>query len=163
MTGVGVLVLVDGTSGAGKTTHAAHLADTLGARLVHMDDLYAGWDGLREGTATLERVLTERAAGRCPRWRRWDWHASSWGAEDSVDPETPLVVEGCGSITPITAELAHTALWLDAPEEVRRARILARDGDDSWWEGWKRQEDLHRERHHPQRWATEHVDRPEHT
>jgi hypothetical protein len=45
-------------------------------------------------------------------------------------------------------------LWLDAPEPVRRARALARDGDDSWWEGWKRQEKAHRAAHDPQRWAT---------
>lgn len=160
MTEVGVLVLVDGTSGAGKTTHAAHLAESLGARLVHMDDLYAGWNGLAAGTATLERVLTERAAGRSARWRRWDWHQSRWGAEDSVAPAVPLVVEGCGSVTPVTAALAERVLWLDGPERVRRARILARDGDDSWWEGWKRQEALHRARHQPQRWATEQITAP---
>lgn len=155
MTAVGGLVLVDGTSGAGKTTYAAELADATRARLVHMDDLYPGWDGLAHATATLERILTQRAGGRHARWRRWDWRSSTWGAEDGVRPDVPLVVEGCGSVTPVTAGFADRVLWLDGPEHVRRARILARDGDDSWWEGWKRQEAAHRARHRPDRWTTE--------
>ncbi|WP_218777934.1 hypothetical protein [Brevibacterium yomogidense] len=153
---VGRLILVDGTSGAGKTTLAESLAQTDGARLVHMDDLYAGWDGLAHATATLERILTERARGVSPRWRRWDWHTSDWGAEDSTAWTSALVVEGCGSVTAVTARLADRVLWLDGPEPVRRARILARDGDDSWWEDWRRQEAAHRIRHRPDLLATEH-------
>lgn len=152
---VGGLVLVDGTSGAGKTTLAEALAQADGARIVHMDDLYAGWDGLAHATATLERILVERATGARPRWRRWDWHASGWGEEDSLAPDVPLVVEGCGSVTAVTARLAHRVLWLDAPEPVRRCRILARDGDDSWWAGWRRQEAMHRTRHRPDLLTTE--------
>ena len=151
---VGGLVLVDGTSGAGKTTAARDLAAGTGARVLHMDDLYAGWEGMAHATATLERILTERAAGRTPRWRRWDWHASAWGAEESIAPSVPLIVEGCGSVTAVTAGLADRVLWLDARETVRRARALARDGDDSWWEGCKRQEAAHLAAHDPQRWAT---------
>lgn len=157
-TRAGRLILVDGTSGAGKTTLAESLAQADGARLVHMDDLYAGWDGLAHATATLERILAERVLGVRPRWRRWDWDASDWGAEDSVAPESPLVVEGCGSVTAVTARRADRVLWLDGPEPVRRARILARDGDDSWWEGWRRQEARHRIRHRPDLLATEHRD-----
>ena len=113
---MGGLVLVDGTSGAGKTTAARDLAAGTGARVLHMDDLYAGWEGMAHATATLERILTERAAGRTPRWRRWDWHASAWGAEESIAPSVPLIVEGCGSVTAVTAGFADRVLWLDAPE-----------------------------------------------
>jgi hypothetical protein len=120
---VGSLVLVDGTSGAGKTTRAQQLAAGTGARVLHMDDLYAGWEGMAHATATLERILTERAAGRTPRWRRWDWQASTWGAEDRVAPRVPLVVEGCGSVTAVTAGLADRVLWLDAPEPGRRLLV----------------------------------------
>ncbi|HLS32001.1 MAG TPA: AAA family ATPase [Brevibacterium sp.] len=155
MTHAPLLVLVDGTSGVGKTTLAHSLARASRARILHMDDLYAGWEGLAHATRTLERILAERAAGRPARWRRWDWWASDWGEADGLAPETPLVVEGCGSVTAVTARFAHRVLWLDAPEPVRRARILARDGDDAWWEGWRRQEAMHRARHRPDRLATE--------
>src|SRR5699024_4108947 len=53
---VGGLVLVDGTSGAGKTTAARDLAAGTGARVLHMDDLYAGWEGMAHAMATLERI-----------------------------------------------------------------------------------------------------------
>ena len=43
---------VDGPSGAGKTRLAEQLADTLdGAGVVHLDDLYPGWDGLEAALA----------------------------------------------------------------------------------------------------------------
>ena len=48
------LVLVDGRGGGGKTTFSSHLADLLGAGLVHTDDIaweYSrfGWDDLLVG------------------------------------------------------------------------------------------------------------------
>ncbi|MEO8095730.1 MAG: hypothetical protein ABI632_12485, partial [Pseudolysinimonas sp.] len=40
------VVLIDGRSGAGKTTLARELAPLVGAQLVSLDDVYPGWDGL---------------------------------------------------------------------------------------------------------------------
>lgn len=123
-----------------------------------MDYLYEGWTGLAVGSATLERILAERAAGLVARWHDWDWDAYTWGAENSLDPDAPLIVEGCGAITPATVPHADRVLWLEAPERVRHARALARDGDDSWWEGWKEQERGHLEQHDPRSLATEIID-----
>ena len=36
------ITVVDGRSGAGKTAYADALAAASGARVIHMDDLYAG-------------------------------------------------------------------------------------------------------------------------
>ena len=152
------LTLIDGRSGAGKSSYARRLAASDGTRILTMDYLYEGWEGLMIGCATLERILTERAAGRIACWRDWDWHAYAWGDERTLDPHESLIVEGCGAITPITVVFAERAIWLDTPEDVRHARALARDGDDSWWEGWKQQERIHLDRHDPRGLATEVVD-----
>lgn len=139
-----VITIIDGRSGSGKTALAARLAEELGARVVHMDDLYAGWHGLATGSRLLERgILLPLASGVPARWRRWDWATGDWGVADHAEPAESLVIEGCGSLTIESRQHADHAIWLAAPEPVRRARALARDGDDSWWELWREQEDAH--------------------
>ena len=50
------VILIDGRAGSGKSYLAAELAERLykelevAPRLVHMDDLYPGWEGLRAGS-----------------------------------------------------------------------------------------------------------------
>lgn len=139
-----VLWIVDGRSGAGKTRLAERLAAEAGARVIHMDDLYAGWHGLATGSRLLERgILAPLAEGREAVWRRWDWAEGDWGPEDRALPGEAIVVEGCGALTLASSAHATRSIWLDAPEAVRRARALARDGDDAWWELWRAQEDQH--------------------
>lgn len=152
------LVLIDGRSGAGKSSFARELAGESGTRILTMDYLYEGWTGLAVGSATLERILTARAAGQVARWRDWDWDAGTWGQQRTLHPGESLIVEGCGAITPVTAVFGDRVIWLEAPETVRHARALARDGDDSWWEGWKVQERGHLERHDPRSYASEIID-----
>ena len=138
------ITIIDGRSGSGKSALAARIAGESGARVIHMDDLYAGWHGLATGSRLLERgILAPLAAGRVAVWRRWDWGAGDWGEEDSAAPGEPLIVEGCGALTLESREHAERTIWLEAPEAVRRDRALARDGDDSWWMLWREQEDAH--------------------
>ncbi|MGO3136548.1 MAG: hypothetical protein ACTIJ7_10365 [Agrococcus casei] len=152
------LTLIDGRSGSGKTSYARRLAAADGTRVLHMDDIYEGWHGMTIGTATLERLLTEQAAGRVARWQNWDWYADDWGPGQELRPGESLIVEGCGSVTAVTAALAGRVIWLEAPESIRHERALERDGDDSWWELWKRQEAVHLAEHDPRSLATEIVD-----
>ncbi|KZC93918.1 MULTISPECIES: AAA family ATPase [Clavibacter] len=144
------LVLVDGPSGSGKST----LADALvrdgdpaaqlppGAQLLRLDDVYPGWDGLERASRHLERhVLPEMRPGGRPRWRRWDWAADAPAEWHDLDPDRPLVVEGCGSLTRIAAALATHRIWVEADDDVRRARAIARDGEAfaAEWERWDAQ------------------------
>ena len=57
----------------------------------------------------------------------------------------PLIVEGCGCLTPDSARLADLRVWLDADDEVRKRRALARDkgGFDEYWDLWQGQWEAH--------------------
>lgn len=156
------VVLIDGRSGSGKTTLAAQLAAELSAdksraQTLHLDLLYPGWDGLAQGSLAVTTALHESG------YQPYDWHAgqfaTSWIA---LDPERPLVIEGCGALTEanLAAALAWAskrgvaevrAIWLECDETLRRERALARDGETfaPHWERWAAQEDAHYAVHHP--------------
>ena len=46
--------------------------------VVHMDDLYDGWDGLPRSTSSSDTLLAPLAAGAPGRYRRYDWHAAAY-------------------------------------------------------------------------------------
>lgn len=127
--GGGRLLCIDGPSGSGKTTLAeAVAAATVGTRVVHMDDLYDGWDGLDVVDDQLGTLLLPLAAGRPGRYRRYDWHAGRYVGTETVPAGPLLVLEGVGSWSPAYADLVTLLVFLDGPEEERFGRVVARDG-----------------------------------
>ena len=145
--GAGRLLCVDGPAGSGKTTLAAAVAGAAGAtvRVVHMDDLYAGWDGLPEVDAQLDGLLRPLAGGRPGHYRRYDWHAAAWAETVDVAPMDLLVVEGVGSAPRRTADLVTVLVWVEAPHDLRMRRGVERDGEAfaPHWERWARAEADH--------------------
>ncbi|MCS6570278.1 ATP-binding protein [Curtobacterium flaccumfaciens pv. flaccumfaciens] len=137
-TGRRAVVLIDGRSGTGKTTLGAQVAEQLGAQLVHLDDLYPGWDGLR---AAADAVVTD-VLGAPSGYRRWDWAADAPADWTSVDPDLPIVVEGCGALSRASAPLASLRVWLEADDAVRWDRAIGRDGEvfAREWDRWAAQE-----------------------
>lgn len=138
------VVAVDGPSGSGKTSLAARLSGVLhGAPVLHMDDLYPGWDGLADAPPRLLAwVLEPLARGNEAAYRRWDWAAGEYAEWHQLGRPPVLVVEGCGcGVRPVAAYLS-LLLWLEAPTEERLRRGLARDGEAyrPYWDRWARQE-----------------------
>lgn len=140
------LVCIDGPAGSGKTTLSAQLASALGATVVHMDDLYAGWTGLDGGVDQLLRaVLAPLARGEQGSYRRYDWSAGEYAETVTVEPTDVIVVEGCGSASTGTDLYRPWIVWVEAPDDLRLARGLARDGAAALdhWRAFMAQERVH--------------------
>jgi uridine kinase len=148
-----VMVGIDGRSGSGKSTLAVQLRRlvterfAVTSRLVRMDHIYPGWDGLEAGSATLaQEVLPQLARGDAGSYRRWDWlHHRYSGRTVVVQPAAYVIVEGVGSCARACAPYLTLQVWLDAPEPVRFGRAMARDGDTyrPHWHRWAEAEHRH--------------------
>lgn len=151
------IILIDGRAGSGKSSFAEELRNEIFSQsdaapaLVHMDDLYPGWDGLQEGSSyLLQNILRPLFAGRPAAWQKWDWGASKRG--DSTEPGNGwrefsggniLIVEGCGSLSRQSREIASLCIWIEADRKSRRDRWHIRDSGkfDDHWGLWQAQED----------------------
>ena len=131
--GEGRLLCIDGPAGSGKTTFAAAVRRAVprdvGCGVVHLDDLYPGWDGLRAGVEHVARhVVAPMARGEDGRYRRYDWHAGRPGGWVEVQRPDLLVLEGVGAGSLAYAHLITTLVWVEADQDVRLSRTVARDG-----------------------------------
>ncbi|NBW73792.1 MAG: ATP-binding protein [Microbacteriaceae bacterium] len=143
------MVLVDGRAGAGKSTFAKELQNKLFSqgdslpRIIHLDDLYPGWDGLVAGVEYLNRmILTPLGKTGTASWQEFDWELDKRNTWREFSGGTPLIIEGCGAINSFTKQFALTSIYLEADEVTRKSRWLERDGERfmAYWEIWSAQE-----------------------
>ncbi|ANY06854.1 uridine kinase family protein [Pseudonocardia sp. HH130630-07] len=162
-----LFVGIDGRSGSGKSTLTARVAREFGGpvTVIEGDDFYGGgsaatWD--RRTTAervdlvldwrrqhdVLTRLRADGAAG----WRAFDWDSEGWDGEvaplaaaTTTVRIAPLVVlEGAYSCRPELHGLLDLRVLLTAPAEVRRRRLVEREGaeyDEDWAVRWSTAED----------------------
>lgn len=141
------IVLIDGRAGSGKSTLAALLQNQLFKegetlpRLIHMDDLYDGWDGLQAGADYLLRFILTPIANRTKAsWQEFDWAKGERDRWREFEGGTPLIVEGCGSLSRQAALAAQFKIWVESPEDIRLARWTEREGGTEHWARWAAQE-----------------------
>jgi uridine kinase len=125
------VIAVDGPSGAGKTDFAAALAERLpSAQVLHMDDLYPGWDGLEQAVADLhDEVLAPLARGEQAAYRRWDWARDRYEEWHRLPATELLLVEGVGSGAAPGCLFVSALIWLEADRDERFRRGIERDGE----------------------------------
>lgn len=159
-----VIVVIDGRSGAGKTTLAARVRDAVQdpAAVLGLDDVYPGWDGLSAGADAAFAVLGAVREGRPGEWTTWDWAEDAPGPTRTLPDAEVVIAEGAGLLTPAVAAVADVRVWLEAPADERRNRALGRDGETyrPHWERWAAQEAEHLAAHDPARLADLVVDLP---
>lgn len=143
------IILIDGRAGSGKSTLAAKLQNELFKqgesmpRVIHMDDLYEGWQGLSLGAEYLQRIiLNPLLTKKSSNWQEYNWQSEQRERWREFSGGTPLIVEGCGSLNQYTSTFANIRIWLEVDEETRRRRWQERDGDtfDQYFDIWAAQE-----------------------
>lgn len=140
--GSGRLICLDGPSGSGKSELAREIARLTRATIVRTDDLCPGWDGIPMLAALIADLLRPLAEDRPGSYPRYDWIAGRTAETVLVAPAPLLVLEGVGAGGRGWSDLTAVLVWLDAPEEVRRERAIARDGEyfREHWAAWARAE-----------------------
>ena len=143
-----VIIAIDGRSGAGKTTLAIELAARLRAHhkvsLFHLEDIYPGWNGLAAGVERyVSTVLAPLSRGGAASWTSWDWENHYDGDTRVTLPAEIVIVEGVGAAAEAARPLLSAVVWAESPDEVRRVRALARDGEtyEPYWDQWAAQEE----------------------
>jgi hypothetical protein len=149
------IVLIDGRSNSGKSTLAAEVQNLIfkngesAPRVVHMDDLYLGWNGLQAGADYLNRfILKPLSDSYIAQWREFDWANPGEAGFEARNGEwrefaggTPLIIEGCGALNQLSAQVASVKIWLEVPQEIRHQRWLEREGSADHWAEWAAQEE----------------------
>jgi uridine kinase len=159
-----LLVALDGRSAVGKSTLAQQVAGRTAALLIDGDDFYRGGDDAYwHARSPAEKVdlaidwrrqralLTKLRRGEAARWRPYDWEVDDGrlGAEVKVVPAAVVILDGAYSARPELAGLFALRALLDVPREVRRERLLRREGERyraEWEARWGEAEDLYFER-----------------
>jgi uridine kinase len=151
-----IVVLIDGHSGAGKTTLATELAYALKAQHVALDAFYPGWGGLEVGSAMVKGVLGDDNPG----YRRWDWKRNQAAEFHKVNAKRDIVVEGSGCLSRSNRELATFGVWIRLDQIERKRRAINRDGPSyhEHWDRWAGQEQAFFARERPDTLADAIVD-----
>jgi uridine kinase len=141
------IVLIDGRAGSGKSTFAEQLQQQLfrdgesAPRVIHMDNIFEGWDGLALGSDYMVRfILQPLARQETASWQDWSWVKNQRSSWREFSGGTPLIVEGCGSLTERSKEHADISIWLEASEETRRERWIQRERHLEKFDFWAAQE-----------------------
>ncbi len=136
------LICVDGPAGSGKTTLADELARQRELSIIHLDDLYPGWEGLDGFEPLAVAVLEDLAAGREASYPRYDWYAGAYAERVAVPASRGLIIDGVGAGNARLSAHATVLVWVEAPPEVCDARWLARDGElmTTYGPAWRRAE-----------------------
>jgi uridine kinase len=141
------IILIDGRAGSGKSTFAEKLQQKLfqdgesAPRVIHMDNIFEGWDGLALGSDYMVRFILQPLARReTASWQDWSWVKNQRSSWREFSGGTPLIVEGCGSLTERSKEHADISIWLEASEETRRERWIQRERHLEKFDFWAAQE-----------------------
>lgn len=124
---------IDGVAGSGKTTLASRLCgDLKSCQVVHMDDLYEGWnDPLSQRlTAKVIRELLEPFNKQIPiRYQKFDWIPNRFDKFEDLKTSNILILEGVGSGQREFRKYLSKTIWVEYDPSQGFDRVIARDGE----------------------------------
>ncbi len=142
-----VLVGIGGHGCAGKTTLARMIP---GAQRVATDEFWTG-DGFDIDRLAVE-VVEPLSGGVAARFSSYDWATRAQRGSRIVEPNGIVIIEGVCALHSTLRNAYGVRVWVDAPADVRLARAVARDGEDTratWVERWMPSEMRYVERDQP--------------
>ena len=129
------LIAIDGRAGAGKTTLAAQFYDELSPKqsiaVIHMDDLYPGWEGAlgQALTSTLEKIVKAHQTHSTLEYESFNWNLMRFDTLKLLTPVDVLILEGVGAGQKIVRDAGAILYWIDVDPEIGIQRVLKRDGN----------------------------------
>lgn len=128
------IIAIDGPAGAGKTTLAQDiflaLSASMSVRVIHMDDLYDGWDNaLGDDLTKVLNYLVEQHLAKSPaKIRRYDWSAAAFGDSEILPVADLLILEGVGSADKDIQRHITALIWMEILPQEGLKRVINRDG-----------------------------------
>ena len=128
------IIAIDGPAGAGKTTLAHEiflaLSPKMSVNVIHMDDLYDGWDNAltEDLTQILKYLVLKHQSQESANLARYNWATNSFDANEVVTPSDLLVLEGVGSGDKSLQDQFAALIWIDIDPEIGVKRVIERDG-----------------------------------
>ena len=127
-----ILIAIDGVAGSGKTTLALKLAHDLpGSSVVHMDDLYDGWNNplSQKLTARVIAQLLEPLSKQLPvSYQMFDWKLNRFTEFKTIPKSTYLILEGVGAAQREFRPYINKIIWVDCDPDLGFQRVIDRDG-----------------------------------
>ena len=145
------LIAIDGRAGAGKTTLAARFFEELSVdkrvEVIHMDDLYDGWENALDEhlTKTLESIVNAHQKKEGFEIDIFNWQSMSFDSKRQINPVDILILEGVGAGQKVVRDAGATLYWLDIDADDGIARVLKRDGNQiaSQMKQWQIAQEIH--------------------
>ncbi len=145
------IIAIDGPAGAGKTTLAQviklALADRYEVNLLHMDNLYDGWEAALSPqlSQTLTYIVKSHRAGNNLNLAFYDWAHEHFQEAQEIVAKELLILEGVGSGQRAIRGDLTALIWIGVDEKVGLGRVLERDGDyiSSQMDGWLTTQEQH--------------------
>jgi uridine kinase len=145
------IITIDGRAGSGKTTLSSdlflHLSASNKVEIIHLDDIYAGWDKALTSRLTdeLKNIVEALSSHRPIALKIYNWNTAGFDSERSIAPPDILIIEGVGSGQNAIRHAVGVKFWMEISAESGFARVLARDGlgISDEMQKWQLQEDLH--------------------
>ena len=130
-----LVLAIDGPAGSGKSTLASEIArafaGTYDIEVIHLDELYNGWDEALsdELFQRIFKLIAAQRAGLATDLAIYDWAAKSFSGSREIKAVQLLIIEGVGSSNLLLQNDLTTSIWLDIEQSIGLARVLERDGE----------------------------------
>jgi uridine kinase len=131
-----LVLAIDGPAGSGKSTLAGEIArafaGTYDLEVIHLDELYNGWDNplSEELFQRITQIISAQQVGKSTDLAIYDWSTRSFSGSREVKAVQLLIVEGVGSSNLLLHRSLTTSIWLDIDQRIGLARVLERDGEE---------------------------------